>query len=78
MAKLVTNIDKFHDTRKGKLTFGVVELVLAAVVMTRAIDTGSIWEWIIGLLFFIGGLNNLVRTLFRQVKSDAKDKAKKR
>lgn len=78
MSGVVTNIDKFHDTRKGKLIFGVIELVLAAVVITRAIDTGSLWEWLIALLFFIGGLNNLVRTLFRQVKSDAKDKAKKR
>lgn len=78
MSSTIRSIDRFHDTRKGKLIFGAIELVLAYIIVSRAIDTGSLWEWIIGLLFFIGGLNNLARTLFRQVKSDAKDKEKKR
>lgn len=79
MNKTISDIDKFHQTRKGKLAFGTAELVIAALAFSRAIYTGSLWEYLIGLLMLIGGLNNLVRAVLpSKVKSDAKSKAKKR
>lgn len=77
MNATVANIDKFHSTRKGKLIFGLVEWLLAYIIISRAIDTGSLWEWLIGLLLIVGGFNNLVRTLFR-VKKNAKKSARSR
>lgn len=71
MNRTIAKIDKVHKTRKGKLIFGVVELFLCYIVISQAIDTGSLWEWILGLLLFVGGLNNFVRTLYR-VKPNAK------
>lgn len=78
MTDTFSNIDKFHHTRKGKLIFGVVELLLSYAIISRAIDTGSLWEWGVGLLFVIGGINNLIRVLGRQIKKDEKSKPKRK
>lgn len=74
MSATVASIDRFHKTKKGKLVFGILEIGLAYLVVSRAIDTGSLWEWLLGLLLLLGAFNNLVRILFRQVNKDAKNK----
>lgn len=74
MNATVASIDRFHKTRIGKLVFGLVEVGLSYLVISRAIDTGSLWEWLLGLLLLLGAFNNLVRILFRQVNKDAKNK----
>lgn len=78
MSDTINDIDKFHGTRKGKLVFAAVELILACVLVSRAIDTGSLWQYLFALLFFVGGLNNLFKSVKRQTKKDAPIKAKKR
>ncbi len=74
MSSTVASIDKFHSTRKGTLIFFAAEWIASYIIISRAIDTGSLWEWTLGILLFIGGLTNLVRTLFHRVKKDAKHK----
>lgn len=77
MSNTVASIDRFHGTKKGKLIFGAGEWALSYIIISRAIYTGSLWEWGIGILFFIGGLNNLVRTLFfHKGRKDAKGREK--
>lgn len=61
MNKTIQDIDKFHQTKRGKLIFGTTEILLAYVVVSRAIDTGSLWQYLIFLILFVGGINNLVR-----------------
>jgi hypothetical protein len=81
MAGTISSIDKFHQTRIGKLIFGAAELVISDLVISRAIDTGSLWQWLIGALFFIGGINNLARVLFHKnggAKTGAKSKTKRK
>ena len=51
MAKNNTNdrvdqIDRFHKTRKGRLSFGFIELAVAYVFVSLAIDSGSVWEYL--------------------------------
>lgn len=78
MSSTVASIDRFHATRRGKLIFGAGEWILSYIIISRAIGTGSLWEWGLGLLLFIGGLNNLIRTLFQRGKKNAKDREKER
>lgn len=79
MNKAISNIDKFHNTKKGKLIFGTVELILAYLIVSRAINTGSLWQYLAFIILFIGGLNNLIRVVFpAKAKSNAKGKSKKR
>lgn len=80
MKKVISDMDRFHQTRYGKLAFGVIELLLAYIFVSRAIDTGSLWQYVVAILLLIGGLNNLVRSVVfgSRKKSDAKGTAKKR
>lgn len=73
----IASIDRFHQKRLGKLAFGAVELLVAYALISRAIDTGSLWEWLGGFLLIIGGINNIVRILAPKVKKD-ETKPKKR
>ncbi|HEX5797542.1 MAG TPA: hypothetical protein VFX86_04080 [Candidatus Saccharimonadales bacterium] len=79
MGSTTAEIDRFHKTRKGRITFGLIELFLCYLIISRAIDTGSLWQWLLGLLLFIGGLNNLSHAVIqRGVGANAKGKTKKR
>lgn len=57
-------IDDFHQTKKGKLVFGVIELALAYLLVSRAIHTGSLWQYFFFALLAVGGMNNLVRAFW--------------
>jgi hypothetical protein len=53
-------IDKWHKTRTGHLTFGLAELALAYGFASWAIDSGSLWQYALAVIFLAGGLKNLV------------------
>jgi uncharacterized membrane protein HdeD (DUF308 family) len=59
-------IGKMHawkQTRKGLVLTGIVELLIAYLLGSRAIDTGSWWQYLLTVLFLLGALQNLVRTV---------------
>jgi hypothetical protein len=64
MTSSITRIDKYHQTRKGKLIFGTVEILAAYGMLSLAIDSGSLWQYGLAMLLFIGGVNNLARAAF--------------
>lgn len=74
MKKIIVDIDKFHETRKGKFSFAAVELTLAYLLGSRALDTGSIWQYALAIFLFIGGFNNLIRAIATQKPAHAKVK----
>lgn len=51
MASLRTP-DQFK-TRPARLVMGIVGLVLAYLLVTRALDTGSLWQYLGALLLII-------------------------
>ncbi len=64
MAKnLLKELDAWHKTKKGLLTAGVIELVIAYILGIRAIDTGSLWQYLFTLIFFVGGLHNIFKLI---------------
>jgi len=52
-------IDKFHATKKGKIIFGAGELIIAWVIGIIAVDSGAIWQHVLVVILFIGGIRNL-------------------
>jgi hypothetical protein len=61
-------LDAFHQTRTGYAVFAVIELALAYVFISWAIDGGSWFDYGLALIFTIGFLQNfikLVGTFFR-------------
>lgn len=59
----VQQFDAWHKTKTGRAVFGVLELAIALSLAFRALDTGSWWEYGFALLFFIGGVQNLVKLI---------------
>jgi hypothetical protein len=66
MNKAITKFDTWHKTRIGHSVFAVVELAIAYIVGSRAISTGSWWEYGIAFFFLIGSLQNVFHIFERK------------
>lgn len=58
---MLEQIDKFHKTRTGYVVFGLVELGLAYLLASLAVNSGSLWQWALALILLFGFFQNLVR-----------------
>jgi len=52
-------LDKWHHTGKGNLVFGLLELAIGYGFASWAINTGSLWQYVLAILFLFGGAKNL-------------------
>lgn len=59
-------LQAWQTTRLGHAIFMVVELGLAYALASRALDTGSWWEYSFAALCLVGALRNLVRLFNRK------------
>jgi hypothetical protein len=59
--RTIKNFEQWHKSQPGLLIFGLAELLAAFLVGTRALDTGSWWEYGFTFLLFVGGAQNMVR-----------------
>ena len=75
----IDKIDRFHKTRKGRLSFGLAELLVSYLSLSLAINSGSLWQYVAAVILFVGAVNNLVRAFaLSGVKTNGKQSAKKR
>jgi len=75
----IDQIDTFHKTKKGRVVFGLTELAVAYLLVSLAIDSASLWQYGLAILFTIGGVNNLVRAFSAGgIRSNGKKSARKR
>jgi putative Mn2+ efflux pump MntP len=54
---------KWYEGRNGAIGVGLVSLVLAYVVGSRGINTGSWWEYLGTIIFLVIGFNRLIAGL---------------
>jgi hypothetical protein len=54
-------IDRWHKTRTGYTIFGLVELVLAYILASLAINSGRLLEYALTFILAYGGARNLVK-----------------
>lgn len=64
--KTLQQLDQWHQTSQGLITFGLIELVLAYIMGSRALDTGSWWEYLLTFLLLAGVVQNIVRLFKRK------------
>lgn len=60
-------LDNFHKTRTGFLVAGLVELGLAYLFASLAINSGSLWEWALAIILVVGTLQNFIRLMVKIV-----------
>lgn len=59
--KLVAELHRWHQSRIGFVVFGLIEFGAALPLLSHAFGTGSLWQYALALLLFVGGLQNMVR-----------------
>ncbi len=68
MTKVVKDFLQWKQTKAGLLVSGTVELVLAYVLASLAIDSGSYWQYGLAIIFFIGFAQAYIRVIKNYVK----------
>jgi hypothetical protein len=63
MPTLVSGLMSLRKSRRDYVTFGIIELALAYALVSRAIDTGSLWQYGLGVLLAIGAIQNFVKAV---------------
>lgn len=69
---MIDKLDRFHKTKPGLFLFVVIELAITYAFASLSIDRGSLWFYLLALLFLIGALRNLFRLLGLLLNSKAK------
>ena len=54
---------EWKQSQVGLVTTGVIELVLAYVFGSLAIDTGSYWHYLLAFIFLAGFVHSLVKAV---------------
>jgi hypothetical protein len=57
------SIERWHKTKLGNLFFALFELTVAYLFASLAIDSGSLWQYAVAILLFIGAIQNLVKAI---------------
>jgi hypothetical protein len=57
------SLRKWHQTKPGLLIFGLIELAIAYGFASLAIDSGSLWWYLLTLVFFVGALQNIFKLI---------------
>ena len=53
----------FFNTKRGLIMLGIVSLILAYFVGSRAIDTGSLGQYGVTFVLTVFGFNRLIRAI---------------
>lgn len=56
--EFVERLDKWHKTKQGYLTFGLLELIAAYIMASWAIDSGNLLVYLGAAILSIGVLQN--------------------
>lgn len=54
-------IDRWHKTTVGHLAFGLGELILAYILVSLALNSGSLWQYAAAIILAFGGARNLIK-----------------
>ncbi len=65
-------LDAWHKTRFGLLIFGLVELAAAYGFVSWSIDSGNLFDWLFAILFFVGGVQNLIKLITKVARHEDK------
>lgn len=64
MVKIRANLYRLWSRRRYSLIIGIVSLGLVYFLTSRAIDTGSLQQYALAIVFFITAINRLAHTAF--------------
>jgi hypothetical protein len=60
---MISKLDKWHKSKVGLLVAALVEFGIAYGFASLAIDRGTLWWYLLTLIFLVGALQNLFRLI---------------
>lgn len=63
MHNTLKSLDKWKQTRRGLWVSAAVELILAYVSASWAIDSGNLWLYLLTAILLAGGFKNLFKLI---------------
>jgi hypothetical protein len=64
----INRLDRWHQTKAGLIVFGLIELGVAYVFASWAIDSGRLLAYFLAIVLLIGGLQNLIKLIVKVVR----------
>jgi hypothetical protein len=58
---MIQKLDRWHNTKSGRLFFAVIEFAIAYAFISLAIDRGNLWYYLLTLIFLVGALQNFFK-----------------
>lgn len=59
----IQKLHVWHQTKVGLVVFGLLELVIAYILGSIAIDTANLWAYAITILLVAGAIHNFVKAV---------------
>lgn len=66
---------RWKYTWYGRVTWAVLDLVIAYVFGSLAIDSGSLWQWGVTALFLVDGIYNFIQFIRKLTRGRQATKA---
>ena len=66
----IKSFSKWHQTKLGLGVFAVVELLIAYGLASLAIDRGSLWWYLLTVIFLFGTTQNIIRLIGKCIHAD--------
>lgn len=60
---ILAKLDAWHNTTLGYFVFSIVELLIAYGFISWAIDSGQLWQYLIGSVLAVGSVQNAVKLI---------------
>ena len=67
----IQKLAAWHDTKIGLITYIVLEIGLAYVFASWAIDKGNPLDWFLTVVLLIGAIHNIVKLILKVTRKDA-------
>lgn len=58
---MLQKFEKWHQTREGLISFTLIEAGLSYLFASLAINSGSLWQWLLAIVLAIGTVQNFVK-----------------
>lgn len=68
----IKELHRWHRTRVGMVFFGLMELIVAYLFASWAIDSANLWAYFFTFVFLLGGIQNLAKAVHIHVKGGSK------
>lgn len=58
----MNKLHDWHQTKRGLFIVALIELVIAYIFISIAIDSANLWAYAVGIVSGVGAIHNLIKS----------------